>query len=144
MGRPRVFQESRNLVIRVEMRLHERLTKLAEERDVAVSELVRPLLEELVAGIWSTVHDPSGRPYMTFAILTTEANEAVAQIHNRMPVIVHARDEATWLNQRCPLDEAQALLAPFPADLLMLYEVSPKINSPVYNTPDALHPVVHV
>jgi len=96
------------------------------------------------AGIWSTVHDPSGRPYMTFAILTTEANEAVAQIHNRMPVIVHARDEATWLNQRCPLDEAQALLAPFPADLLMLYEVSPKINSPVYNTPDALHPVVHV
>jgi predicted HicB family RNase H-like nuclease len=50
MGRPRVFQESRNLVIRVEMRLHERLTKLAEERDVAVSELVRPLLEELVAG----------------------------------------------------------------------------------------------
>ena len=45
-----MFQESRNLVIRVEMRLHERLTKLAEERDVAVSELVRPLLEELVAG----------------------------------------------------------------------------------------------
>ena len=96
------------------------------------------------AGIWSTVHDSSGRPYMTFAILTTEANALVAQIHNRMPVILHARDEATWLNQRCPLDEAQALLAPFPADLLTLYEVSPKVNSPVYNTPDALHPVAHV
>jgi len=95
------------------------------------------------AGIWSTVHDPSGRPYTTFAILTTEANELVAQIHNRMPVILHARDEAAWLNQHCALDEVQALLAPFPADLLILYEVSPRVNSASYNTPDALHPVSH-
>jgi len=94
------------------------------------------------AGIWSTVHDPSGRPYTTFAILTTEANELMAQIHNRMPVILHACAEATWLNQRCLLDKAQALLVPFPADLLTLYEVSPKINSPTYNTPDALRPVL--
>jgi len=95
------------------------------------------------AGIWSTVHDPSGRPCTTFAILTTEANELVAQIHNRMPVILHARDEAAWLNQHCALDEVQALLAPFPADLLILYEVSPRVNSASYNTPDALHPVSH-
>ena len=96
------------------------------------------------AGIWSTVHDPSGRPYTTFAILTTEANELMAQIHTRMPVILHAHDEATWLNQRCSLDEAQALLTSFPADLLTLYEVSPKVNSPTYNTPDALRPVAPV
>jgi len=84
------------------------------------------------AGIWSTVHAPNGRPYITFAILTTEANELVAQIHTRMPVILHARDEA------------QALLASFPAELLTLYEVSPRVNSPTYNTLDALHPVTHV
>ena len=89
-------------------------------------------------------HDPSGHPYTTFAILTTEANELMAQIHTRMPVILHACDEATWLAQRCPLDEAQALLAPFSADLLTLYEVSPRINSPTYNTPDALRPVAPV
>jgi putative SOS response-associated peptidase YedK len=96
------------------------------------------------AGIWSTVHDPSGHTSTTFAILTTEANALVAQIHNRMPVILHARDEVTWLEQRCSLEEVQALLASFPAELMTLYEVSPKVNSPVYNTPDALHPVVHV
>jgi putative SOS response-associated peptidase YedK len=61
-----------------------------------------------------------------------------------MPVILHARDEATWLNQHCPLDEVQALLAPFPADLLTFYEVSPKVNSPTYNTPEALRPVAPV
>jgi putative SOS response-associated peptidase YedK len=93
------------------------------------------------AGIWSTVHDPSGHPYTTFAILTIEANALVAQIHHRMPAILHARDEAVWLDPHCALDEAQALLVPFPADLLTLYEVSPRINSPVYNTPEALHPV---
>jgi putative SOS response-associated peptidase YedK len=61
-----------------------------------------------------------------------------------MPVILHARDEATWLDQRCSLEEAQALLTPFPAELLTLYEVSPRVNSPVYNTPEALQPVAHV
>jgi len=93
------------------------------------------------AGIWSTVHDTSGRPYTTFAIITTDANERVAQIHNRMPVILHARDEATWLNPRCAPEAAQALLVPYPADLLTLYEVSTKVNAPAYNTPDVLQPV---
>jgi putative SOS response-associated peptidase YedK len=93
------------------------------------------------AGLWSTLHDPSGQPYTTFAILTTEANELVAQVHNRMPVMLHARDEAGWLDTRLALEDAQALLVPFPADLLALAEVSPKVNSPAYNTPDLLLPV---
>src|SRR5262249_33536493 len=95
------------------------------------------------AGIWSIVHDANGRPYTTFAILTIEANKLMAQIHTRMPVILHARDEVAWLDPPCALDAVQALLVPFPAELLTLYEVSPKINSPVYNTPEALHPVSH-
>lgn len=96
------------------------------------------------AGIWSMVHDLSGQPYTTFAILTTEANDLVAEIHNRMPVILHARDEVRWLDQRFSLDAAQELLMPFPADLLTVYEVSTKVNSPAYNTPDVLQPVSHV
>jgi antitoxin component of RelBE/YafQ-DinJ toxin-antitoxin module len=49
-GRPRVFKEARNLVLRIEAELHERLTQLASEGDVTVSELVRPLLERLARG----------------------------------------------------------------------------------------------
>jgi putative SOS response-associated peptidase YedK len=93
------------------------------------------------AGIWSTVHDAQGVVQPTFAILTTEANALVAQIHTRMPAILHAEDEADWLNPKLSLDAAQALLVPLPAELLMAYEVSPKINSPVYNTPEALQPI---
>jgi putative SOS response-associated peptidase YedK len=93
------------------------------------------------AGIWSAVHDAQGVVQPTFAILTTEANALVSQIHNRMPVILREQDEEDWLNPSLALDAAQALLGPLPADLLMMYEVSSKVNSPVYNTPDVLQPV---
>ena len=93
------------------------------------------------AGIWSTVHDAQGVVHPTFAILTTEANALVSQIHTRMPVILREQDEADWLNPRLFLDAAQALLVPLPAELLMAYEVSPQVNSPAYNTPDLLQPV---
>jgi predicted HicB family RNase H-like nuclease len=49
-GRPRVFRESRNLIIRVEVELHERLSALAEKKGTTVSEMVRPLLEPLAGG----------------------------------------------------------------------------------------------
>jgi putative SOS response-associated peptidase YedK len=93
------------------------------------------------AGIWSTVHDRAGRPQHTFAIITTDANDLVAQIHNRMPVVLHARNEEDWLNPQLPLDDAQAMLIPFPAELITAYPMSTKINSPAYNTPDAVQPV---
>src|SRR6266436_3739953 len=77
------------------------------------------------AGIWSAIHDAQGVAQPTFAILTTEANALVAQIHIRMPVILREQDEADWLNPSLALDAVQALLVPFPAELLMAYEVSP-------------------
>ena len=90
------------------------------------------------AGIWSTVHDAQGRPVTTFAILTTDANPLVAEVHNRMPVILHPQEEAGWLNPEISPEQAQAFLKPFPADLLSVYEVSPKVNAPANNTPDLL------
>jgi len=93
------------------------------------------------AGIWSRVHAAQGVVHPTFAILTTEANTLVAQIHTRMPVILREQDEAAWLNPSLALDEAQALLVPLPAEQLMAYEVSPQVNSPAFNVPEALQPV---
>ena len=65
------------------------------------------------AGIWSLVHDAQGVVQPTFAILTTEANALVAQIHTRMPVILREQDEEEWLTPSLSLDAAQALLVPF-------------------------------
>src|SRR5207249_7017659 len=93
------------------------------------------------AGIWSAIHDAQGEAHPIFAILTTEANTLVSQIHTRMPVILREQDEADWLNPSLALAAAQALLGSLPAELLMAYEVSPKVNSPTYNSPDLLQPV---
>ena len=83
----------------------------------------------------------SGRPWSTFAILTTEANRLVAQIHNRMPVILHPEDEATWLNPEATPAQAEACLKPFPAHLLRMTAVSSKVNSPASNSPELLQRV---
>ena len=88
------------------------------------------------------VHDAQGEAHPIFALLTTEANALVSQIHTRMPVILKEQDEADWLNPSLALDAAQALLVPLPADQLMMYEVSPKVNSPTFNVPEAVQPVV--
>lgn len=93
------------------------------------------------AGIWSTWHDAEGNPRPTFAIITTDANELVAHIHNRMPVILNRGDEQEWLNPELSTAAAQELLVPFPADRLMAYEVSAKVNSPAYNTPEAIQKI---
>jgi putative SOS response-associated peptidase YedK len=90
------------------------------------------------AGLWSTVHDRTGNKHTTFAIITTEANALVAQIHNRMPVILPEKDEEAWLNPQLPLKAAQAMLVPFPAERMTAYGVSSKVNSPAHNTPDVI------
>jgi len=93
------------------------------------------------AGIWSRVHDVRGKPHSTFAIITTTANELVAKIHERMPVILPPEDEEDWLNPQLGLDEAKAMLSPYPVERMVAYEVSPMVNSPKYNEEDLVWPV---
>ena len=93
------------------------------------------------AGLWSTVHDRAGNKHTTFAIITTEANALVAQMHDRMPVILQEQDEEDWLNPQLSLEAAQAMLVPFPAELMTAYGVSSKVNSPAHNTPDVIERV---
>jgi putative SOS response-associated peptidase YedK len=53
-----------------------------------------------IAGIWENWKDPaSGEWIRTFAIITTDANELVADIHDRMPVILSRSDYARWLSE---------------------------------------------
>jgi putative SOS response-associated peptidase YedK len=93
------------------------------------------------AGIWSMGHDGQRRPWSTFALITTAANRLVAQIHDRMPVILSLEDETTWVNPEATPAQTQACLKPFPAHLLRITPVSPKVNSPAYNAPDLLQRV---
>ena len=51
------------------------------------------------AGLWATWRGSAdGEPLRTFTIITTRANEAIAPLHNRMPVVLGPDDWATWLD----------------------------------------------
>jgi putative SOS response-associated peptidase YedK len=92
-----------------------------------------------LAGIWSERRDPeTGLEQRTFCILTCEPNEMMAEIHDRMPVILHREDYDRWLSSEPgPHD----LLKPFPADLMTMWPIDRKVGSPRNNTPDILDPI---
>ncbi len=93
------------------------------------------------AGIWEVWKTPEGSFLETFAILTTPANPLIAPIHDRMPVILHPDAYGLWLDQdvRDPR-QLQSLYPPYPADLLTLYPVSTRVNSPRDDDPACIAP----
>jgi putative SOS response-associated peptidase YedK len=76
------------------------------------------------AGLWENWRDPSGQPVRTFTIITTEPNDLVAPIHNRMPAILLPEAEASWLGDNGVSEDWKDMLGPYPADLMVAEEAS--------------------
>lgn len=93
------------------------------------------------AGLYETWISPDGEEVTTCTIITTEPNELMKPIHNRMPVIVPKDKEDIWLHPDSYEEELTELLKPYPADLMEAYEVSRMVNSPSNNSPECLDPV---
>jgi putative SOS response-associated peptidase YedK len=76
----------------------------------------------------------------TFAIVTTEPNELIAQIHERLALILHPRDYDRWLgindrgDPRPPLD----LLHPFDGDKMKMRPANPAVGNVRNNGPNML------
>jgi putative SOS response-associated peptidase YedK len=83
-----------------------------------------------LAGLWAIWRDPetAARVY-TCSILTTDPNELVARLHNRMPVVLDPGDWDAWLNEATPTIDLRRLLRPAPAATLDAYAVSPAVNN---------------
>ena len=99
------------------------------------------------AGIYDDwIEDRTGEVYSTFSIVTTEANELMAKIHNsgkRMPVILNKTSEAKWIDLSTSEDDAHGLLKPCPSEILKAHTISPLINSrsSERNTPDVIQAI---
>src|SRR6266571_3014413 len=76
------------------------------------------------AGLWETWIGPNGEEMETAAIVTTQANRALAPIRERMPVIIAPDAFDFWLAAKVDGETAAALIAPARVDLLEAYEVS--------------------
>ncbi|WP_202077376.1 SOS response-associated peptidase [Caldalkalibacillus salinus] len=90
------------------------------------------------AGLWERWTSHDGRQLTTCTIITTEPNDLMQPIHNRMPVILDADGEKAWLDKDTEQDELHTLLRPYPAPLIEAYEVSSLVNSPQNNYPQLI------
>lgn len=93
------------------------------------------------AGLWDHWKDPEGKEIRSFTIITTEANELVQNIHERMPVILQEKDEERWLDPENNFYELLPLLSPYPAGEMEAFPVSRVVNSPKNDLPECLQPV---
>lgn len=95
-----------------------------------------------MAGLWESWKSPDGQVIHSATIITTEANEIMAPIHNRMPVILTKEDEQRWIDPSIQDSEQLSfLLKPYDADKMDTYEVSKDVNSPRNNDPHLIDKV---
>ena len=94
------------------------------------------------AGLWEVWYSPEGDEIRSATILTTEPNDFMATIHNRMPVILPPEDYEAWLvpDEQDPAD-LQSLMRPFAADQMAAYPVSTFVNRPSNDTPETIEPL---
>ena len=83
-------------------------------------------------------HSGSGEWVRTFCIVTTKANELVSRIHDRMPVILAPEDYDRWLGIEA---DPRDLMKPFAADLMTMWPVSTRVNSPRNDDPSLVEPL---
>jgi putative SOS response-associated peptidase YedK len=105
---------------------------------------IRPMGADLFAfaGLTERWMGPDGLVH-TCSIITTDANELMRGIHNRMPVILAPEDHAAWLDPANQATEKlKALLKPSPTNLMAAHPVSTRVNTPKNDAPALLEPVV--
>ena len=94
------------------------------------------------AGLYDNWKDNAGNELKTFTIITTDANNTLKPIHNRMPVILGKEFEEKWLGIKTQdFDSLAEMLKPFPDNKMTAYTVSIEVNNPKNDTPQLIRKV---
>jgi putative SOS response-associated peptidase YedK len=94
------------------------------------------------AGLWETWTGPNGEEMDTAAIVTTEANNTLRLIHDRMPVMLQPDAFDLWLDcERVDAKTATAAIAPIRDELVEAYPVSTAVNRVANDGPDLVQRV---
>jgi putative SOS response-associated peptidase YedK len=100
------------------------------------------------AGLWEVWHDPNdpdqeNAPRLrTCVIITTDANDALRPIHDRMPVVLPESAWDEWLDRdNQDTDRLQRLLVPAPPQEFETWQVPLLVNKPANNGPELVEPV---
>jgi len=91
------------------------------------------------AGLWERWHKGEGEPLDTCTIITTTPNDLIADLHDRMPVILPPDQFSEWLEPGpLPPERLQGLLVPHPAEGMEAYPVSTYVNKPANDGPECI------
>jgi len=94
-----------------------------------------------LAGIWERWSPPGRLPHHGFALLTVEANGDVADVHDRMPVLLDRSAWDVWLRGDASLDQVTSLVVPAPPGTLAGYRVSSRVNGTSHDDPGLVEAV---
>ena len=93
------------------------------------------------AGLWSIWHGADETEVVrSCTIITRPANQRIASLHDRMPVILDPAHEADWLDTATPAGALQEILAGLPAQHTALTAVGLAVNDARHDEPDCLDP----
>jgi putative SOS response-associated peptidase YedK len=90
------------------------------------------------AGLWDAWKDKDGRWLQSFTIVTTAANELMARIHDRMPVILRPRNYDRWIDREVTEQPPVDLLRPFDADEMEMKPANPAVGNVRNNGPEMM------
>lgn len=94
-----------------------------------------------MAGLYSIYYNKTGEKISTCTIITTTPNDLMANIHDRMPVILDKKSEHMWLDTpHTAPDQLRSLLRPLPSEYMTAYQVSSLVNSAKYDSPECIEP----
>lgn len=93
------------------------------------------------AALWDRWTGPGGAPLETCTILTTEANERLRPLHDRMPVILDREQHEDWLSPETPGERLHELLRPLPSHRIRYRAVSTRVNRPEHDDVTCIEPV---
>jgi len=116
-----------------------------KEKEKKQPYLIRLADESLfaLAGLWEHWKGPDGAIIESCTVITTEANDLIRPIHDRMPVIILKNDYDSWLSPEVSVQETfQSLMLPYPSNEMVFFPVNPKVNRATYDNPDCIEPVL--
>ena len=93
------------------------------------------------AGLWEVWRSPEDELWHTCTLITCPADDKVAYVHERMPVILSKPEMWQWLDPAADPKELQALLDPYPSEQITMYPIQPLVNSPAIEQPQLIEPI---
>lgn len=94
-----------------------------------------------MAGLWETNRRATGQSVKSCTIITTSANERLAEVHDRMPVVLVDEALQSWLSQSLTTEVATSLLTSAPNDFFKTQAVDRRVNNARIDDAECLRPV---